>query len=109
MKIGICFVHFLFKVWMKDYTANEYLISLGVVFDICRHQTPRTFAWQEQNTFVRRRGQGSSHPGSAVMNPSGIHEDAGSIPGLVQWVKDLAWPCAVVYVGRIPGWDSVLL
>ena len=33
---------------------------------------------------------GSSHHGSIVMNPTSIHEDVGSIPGLVEWVKDPA-------------------
>ena len=34
----------------------------------------------------------SLHRGSMVMNLTSMHEDAGSIPGLVQWVKDLALP-----------------
>ena len=34
----------------------------------------------------------SSHCGSAVKNPTGIHEDAGLIPDLAQRVKDLALP-----------------
>ena len=32
----------------------------------------------------------SSHHGSVVTNPSSIHEDLVLIPGLAQWVKDLA-------------------
>ena len=31
-----------------------------------------------------------SHCGSVLTNPTSILEDAGSIPGLIQWVKDLA-------------------
>ena len=34
----------------------------------------------------------SSHCGSAVMNPTSTHENPGSIPGLVQCVKDPVRP-----------------
>ena len=32
----------------------------------------------------------SSHRGLVVNEPTSVHEDAGSIPGLAQWLKDLA-------------------
>ena len=33
-----------------------------------------------------------------IMNPTSIREDAGYIPGLIQWVGDQASPWAVVWV-----------
>ena len=41
---------------------------------------------------IKTLNRRSSHCGAAEMNPTSIHEDAGSIPGLTQWVKDLALP-----------------
>ena len=46
---------------------------------------------------MSRKGKFRSfHLCSAEMNPSSTHEDAGSIPGLTQWVKDPRLPLAVV-------------
>ena len=52
----------------------------------------------------------SSHCDSAVMNPTIIHEDMGSIPGPAQWIKDpeLLWAMMQI-TDAAQIWDLELL
>ena len=45
---------------------------------------------------IKTTMKGSSYCGSVETNPASIREDAGSIPGLAQWVGDLVLLRAVV-------------
>ena len=90
------------------------LFCLHLIDSLAEHTIPRNFlslfifALLSRNLsillilvmifFFFKRSVQSSHCGSAEMNLTSLHKDVGSIPGLAQWIGDLALPWAVVEV-----------
>ena len=55
-----------------------------------RALTTACLQWQQTRNNLKVHDWGSSCRGSAETNLPTVHQDPGSIPGLAQWVEDLA-------------------
>ena len=72
------------------------------------HPHPCIKSSLDEESDRRKQSSGSSHCSSVETNQNSIREEAGSIPGPLQWVKDSALLRAVVWVRRC-GSDLALL
>ena len=97
------------KVWEEEpkqilrflaWPGAEWLLLAGFIIQVLissySSHFQKLFASNEETGNDWKIPLGSSHCGTVETNPTSIHEDVGSFPGLAQCLKDLVLPWAVV-------------
>ena len=87
--IRLCF---LGAGWLlsEEFSTYQSLLNLTTMLEVVSSFISENTEEYNRAVLLKMGRKGSSRHGSAITNLTSVHEDVSLIPGLAQWVKDLA-------------------